>query len=108
MDKTNGGHLMSAGGAVAAMRGRIIRAFANTGSFNEAEAKSLEELGLHFFARGMFMRMEQRGIIIRTKDNKFYMDRSYYDALIRRRRIVLPIVFIFVAVLVAFLIVYSR
>jgi len=55
---------MYAGGAIVAIRGRIIRAFARTGAFSEAEAKSIDELDLRFLCtRGIFKRMEHRGII---------------------------------------------
>jgi len=77
-------------GAVAAMHGRILRAFAKANAFSEAEAKSLEELGLPF-EFGPFKRLIKRGAIIKTADGKFYMNRTYYDARMQRRKILLPI-----------------
>ena len=99
---------MSADGAVAAMRGKIIRAFAEMNAFNEAGAKTLDELGLRFFAHGMFTRMKQRGIIIKTNDGRYYLDKDYYDARMRRLNIVRPIVFILLAVVIVWIILFNR
>jgi len=77
-------------GAVAAMHGRILRAFAKTNAFSEAEAKSIDELGLPF-EFGLFKRLIKRGAIIKTADGKFYMNRAYYDARMQQRKIVFPI-----------------
>ena len=96
------------GGAVAAMRGKIIRAFARVGAFNETEAKSLDELGLRLYARGMFSRMEQRGIIIKTNDDRYYLDKEYYDSRMRRLNIVRPVVFIILAAVIVCLIIFTR
>ena len=85
---------MNAGVMIAAIHGRIIRAFAGVDAFNEAEAKSLDELNLRLFARGMFRRMEQRGIIIKTNDERYYLDKEYYDTLMRRLKIIRPVAII--------------
>lgn len=77
-------------GAVVAIRGKILRAFANANAFSEAEAKSIEELGLPF-EYGMFKRMIKRGNIIKTVDGRFYMNRTYYNTRLQRRKIVLSI-----------------
>ena len=82
---------MSAGGAVAAMRGRIIRAFVNAGAFSEAEAKSLDQLGLYSYAHGMFRRMEESGVILQTNNGRYYLDREYYEAREKRKKIIIPI-----------------
>jgi len=82
---------MSAAGAVAAIHGKIVRAFANANAFSEPEAKSKEELGLRRHGRGMFQRMVQRGDIIETADGRYYMDKAYYDARMRKKRIAIPI-----------------
>jgi len=99
---------MSAGGAVAAMRGRIIRAFAEMEAFDEAGAKSLDELNLRFYAHGMFTRMEQRGIIIKTNDDRYYLDKEYYDSRMRRLSIVRPIALFLLVVVIALIIVFNR
>jgi hypothetical protein len=79
-------------GAVAAISGRIIRAFANAHAFSEAEAKSTKELGLHIIEHSViFLRLVQRGKIIKTADGRFYMDRAFYDTRMRRRKIILPV-----------------
>jgi len=88
------------GGAVAAARGRIVRAFARANAFDEAGAKSLEDLGLLFFARGMFARMARRGVIRGTADGRYYMDRGYYEARARRLRIVRPAALVLLAAVV--------
>jgi hypothetical protein len=77
--------------AAAAVRGRIIRAFVKADAFSENEAKNIEELGLQRVKRGIFKRMVQRGNIIETTDGRFYMNRTYYDAHIQRRKIVLSV-----------------
>jgi len=99
---------MSASGAIAAMHGRIIRAFAGMGAFNEAGAKSLDELGLRFYARGIFRRMERRGIIIKTNDDRYYLDKDYYDARVKRLNVVRPIALILLAVVIICLIIFIR
>ena len=81
---------MSAGTAVAAIKGRIIHAFGNANAFNEARALSIQELGLHRNS-GLFKIMVQRGEIIETTDSKYYMDKAFYDAHISRVKIVLPV-----------------
>jgi hypothetical protein len=79
-------------GAIAAINGRIIRAFANAHAFSEAEAKSVKELGLQIIEHGaIFQRLVQRGKIIKTADGRFYMDRAFYDTRMRRRKIMLPV-----------------
>ena len=93
---------MYAGGAVAARRARIVRAFARCGAFNEASARSLEELGLYFGGRLIFRRMLQRGIIIETNDGRYYMDQGYYEARMRRLSIVRPVAIGVVALLLIF------
>jgi len=99
---------MSAGGAIVAMQSKIIRAFAEMGAFSEAEAKSLDELGLRFYARGIFSRMEQKGIIIKTNDNLYYLDKDYYEARTRRLNIVKPLVLILLAVVIVWIIMFNR
>ena len=84
---------MSAGGVVAAVRGRIIRSFANACAFSETDAKTKEELGLQFVGRGIFSRMVKRGIIIETGDNRYYMDKVYCDTRMRRMKVIRPIAF---------------
>jgi hypothetical protein len=78
--------------AVAAMRGRIFRAFAKANAFSETDAKNIAELGLRPVGPvGIFNRMVQNGNIIKTADGRFYMDKAFYDAHVQRRKIVLPI-----------------
>jgi len=81
---------MNGGTVVAAIRGKIIRAFAHANAFNEADAKNLTELGLRP-GYGIFRRMIQKGNIMETSDGRFYMDKVFYEAYLRRKRIVIPI-----------------
>ena len=99
---------MPPGGAVTAMRSRIVRAFARTGAFSEADAKNLDELDLHFFAHGMFRRMEQRGIIIQTHDCRYYMDKGYFEARQRRLKFVVPIALIAAIAVIVIAVIASK
>jgi len=82
---------MPSAGAVAAIRGRIFRAFARANAFSEVEAKTREELGLRRHGRVIFRRMVRRGRIIEAADGRYYMVQAYYDAHMRRKKIALPI-----------------
>ena len=84
-------HSMSGGAVIAAMRGRIIRAFANANAFSETDAKTTEEMGLSHYAHGLFKRMVRRGIIIETNDHRFYINQTYYATRKRRKKVVLMI-----------------
>jgi len=97
---------MSAGGAVAAVRGRIIRCFAKANAFSEETAICGEALGRRR-RFGMFKRMEKRSVIIETGDGRYYMNKAFYDAHMKRVRIVLPIALaIFFVISVYYLLVW--
>ena len=101
------GHVMSgAGGAAAAIRGKIIRAFGNANAFSEADALSVEGLGLRRKYR-IFIIMVKRGKIIETSDGRFYMDRAYFDAHMRRKKIMLPIALTILFGCVLFLVIWA-
>ena len=97
---------MSGAGAVAAIKGKIIRVFGNANAFSEANALSVEELGLRRNF-GLLKIMVRRGQIIETADGKFYMDRAYYDAHMQRIKIILPIVLAIVVGSALFMIIWA-
>jgi len=82
---------------ILAARFRIIRAFDKADAFSESSAKNLEELGLRFFAAGIFNNLEKQGIIIKTSDDKYYKDKTRYDTWKKKQR---TIAFIVCAILV--------
>ena len=78
--------------------GTIRRRFAKAGAYSETEAKSLDELGFRTRFRPdlsnspLFRRLIRKGQISKTGDGRYYMSRTYYEALERRKKIVIPIV----------------
>ena len=95
-------------GAIAAMHGRIVRAFAKANAFREAEAKTREELGLRGPGRGMFRRMVRWGRIVETADGRYYMNPAYYEAHMRRKKILVPIALAIVIGAALYLAILSR
>jgi|GEM_PF-2460612 len=92
---------MTVGGIAVATRNRIIRAFGRHGAFSEGESKNLKELGLQRLSCGIFKHMLRKKIIIKTNDDRYYMDKMYCERLLRRTRIVRPIALAFLFVIIA-------
>lgn len=85
---------------VPAIKSKIMRRFAGDKAFDEQTAKSLSELDLEnrhgFIINGMI----RRGQIIKTHDERYYMNPRYYEERNTRilwvRRLVIPLVLLLI------------
>ena len=92
---------------IAAFLGRVIRAFNNSSAFNEASAKTLNELGISRFHHMVNM-LIRRGHITKTGDGRYYMNKAYYESWKRRTRFVLPIVISIIVIGVILTLIFTR
>lgn len=93
---------------IAAVRGKIIRRFAGANAFNEGTAKTLAELNLenkHTLILNSFIR---RGQIVRTNDDKYYLNYDYYVNLQRKKKIIIPICLILCLALIISMYFFAR